>query len=249
MNREEAGLVQAVREKLQEEAEENYRIFQAGLLPGVNNLLGVRLGTLRKIARTIARKSPYIYLEAAPDVYFEEDMLCGMLIGYVKMEEAVRKRELKRFVPRIGNWSVCDSCCASWHFMKEKPGYWWEFLQPYFESEQEYEVRFALVCGLDYFIREDYIDAFLERLKAFSHPGYYARMAAAWAISICYIRFREKTERFLEEQRLDEFTRSRAIQKIRESRCVSGEEKAALAQRYRLRQEGAAGESKRSELT
>lgn len=117
MNREEAGLVQAVREKLQEEVEENYRIFQAGLLPGVNNLLGVRLGTLRKIARTIARKSPYIYLEAAPDVYFEEDMLCGMLIGYVKMEEAVRKRELKRFVPRIGNWSVCDSCCASWHFL------------------------------------------------------------------------------------------------------------------------------------
>lgn len=118
MNREEAGLVQAVREKLQEEAEENYRIFQAGLLPGVNNLLGVRLGTLRKIARTIAVKSPYAYL------------------------------------------------------------------------------------------------------------------AAAWAISSCYIRFREKTERFLEEQRLDEFTRSRAIRKIRESRCVSREEKAALAQRY-----------------
>lgn len=176
-------------------------------------------------------------------------MLCGMLIGYVKMEEAVRKRELKRFVPRISNWSVCDSCCASWHFMKAEPGCWWEFLQSYFESEREYEVRFALVCGIDYFIREDYIDAFLERLRTFSHPGYYARMAAAWAISICYIQFRDQTENFLERQSLDEFTRKRAIQKIRESRCVSREEKAALMQRYGLRLQDAAGESKRSELT
>ena len=46
-----------MREKIRKEleiiAEENYRIFAAKLIPNIDNLLGVRLPKLRKIAKKI----------------------------------------------------------------------------------------------------------------------------------------------------------------------------------------------------
>ena len=60
------------------------------------------------------------------------------------------------------------------------------------------------------------------------HEGYYVKMAVAWAISMCYVKFPEKTRAFLEHNHLDTFTQNKAIQKIRESYRVSQEEKEEL---------------------
>ena len=43
-----------LKEKLRSLAEEEYRIFITGLLPKVDNILGVRLPVLRKLAKEIA---------------------------------------------------------------------------------------------------------------------------------------------------------------------------------------------------
>ena len=53
-------------------------------------------------------------------------------------------------------------------------------------------------------------------------------MAAAWAVSVCYVKFPEKTEVFLRKNLLDDFTHNKAIQKIRESYRVSKEDKERL---------------------
>lgn len=44
-----------IKEQLRELAEEEYRIFSSGLLPETENILGVRLPMLRRIARKLAR--------------------------------------------------------------------------------------------------------------------------------------------------------------------------------------------------
>ena len=56
------------------------------------------------------------------------------------------------------------------------------------------------------------------------------KMAVAWAVSVCYVKFPEKTEKFLLKNTLDDFTHNKAIQKIRESYRVSKEEKERLNQ-------------------
>ncbi len=56
------------------------------------------------------------------------------------------------------------------------------------------------------------------------------KMAVAWAISVCYVKFSEKTEEFLRKNTLDDFTHNKAIQKIRESYRVSKEDKERLNQ-------------------
>lgn len=52
-------------------------------------------------------------------------------------------------------------------------------------------------------------------------------MAVAWAVSICYIHFPEKTQKLLKENSLDDWTHNKTIQKIRESLRISKEKRDA----------------------
>ena len=70
-----------IRETLFSLAEEDYRVFTAKLLPGVEGVIGVRLPALRKLAKTIAKSDVRTYLKQSNADYFEEIMLQGMVIG------------------------------------------------------------------------------------------------------------------------------------------------------------------------
>ncbi|HHX72230.1 MAG TPA: DNA alkylation repair protein, partial [Clostridiales bacterium] len=69
----------------------------------------------------------------------------------------------------------------------------------------------------------------LEALQTVSHPGYYAKMAAAWAVSVFFALHPAETKAFLQNCRLDTETLAKALQKIRDSRRVCPEDKAWLA--------------------
>ena len=112
--------------------------------------------------------------------------------------------------------------------MRDFPEEWMPFIKIYLASKQEYELRFAVVCLLDFFVNETYIEQVLDVLVQVHHDGYYVKMAVAWAISVCYVKFPEKTEKILEENLLDDFTHNKSIQKIRESYRVTKENKERL---------------------
>lgn len=242
-----------IRDALISMSEPEYRKFTSGLLPGVENILGVRLPKLRKYAKQIEKNYGLIYLEeifAEPNEdnddteYMEEVLLQGMVIGDLKVKKDISLVQIQsyitKYVPKIDNWSVCDSFCAGLKITKEYPGSMWEFLQPYFISGRAYDVRFGIVMIINYYIKDEYIE---DIYRIFNDIGklwnnkplldrdvYYVEMALAWAVSICYVNYPEQTKVYLEEMRsqdlvLNDFTYNKALQKIIESRCVSDEEK------------------------
>lgn len=213
-----------IREQIIEKSDEEYRKFSAALLPNVDNILGVRLPELRKIARKIAKADYRTFLNA-DSKYFEEVMLKGMVIGYVHDDINELLHFTHDFIPLIDNWSVCDSFCSGLKFAKTNRDTVWEFIKPYFESDREYFVRFAVVMVINYFIEKDYINRVLEILNNISHDGYYAKMSVAWAISICYVKFPEETGMLLKNNDLDDFTFNKSLQKIIESRQINDETK------------------------
>lgn len=217
------NITEYVREWLLNEKEEEYRKFSASLLPNVNNVLGVRLPKLRKFAKELVKQDYESFLEHAC-IYLEETMLQGMLIGLLKEDVKTKLGRIKKFMPKIDNWSVCDSFCCSLKFTKDNGELVWGFISPLTKSKQEYEVRFALVMMLNYFIDEDYIGRVLEWTANVIHEGYYAKMAAAWALSICYVKFPEKTTEVLKDLKDNEI-KTKAVRKICESLQVSKEEK------------------------
>ena len=57
---------------------------------------------------------------------------------------------LTAFVPAMDNWAVCDTICCNIKWIKDK-NILWEYLQPYYESDREFHVRFALVMSMIFF--------------------------------------------------------------------------------------------------
>lgn len=221
-------MIQDIRKELFNLAEEKYKEFHGGLCPGVNNIIGVRVPVLRSLAKKIVKEDWRKYLKEAEDQYYEEVMLQGMVIGLAKMELEERLIYLAGFIPKIDNWAVCDVTCAGLKSTAKNLEKVWEFLQKYLNSDKEFEVRFAVVMILDYYIQEEYIYRVFEKLDSIHHEAYYVKMAVAWAVSICYIKYPEKTYSYLESCKLDNFTFNKAIQKIRESYRVPKEDKENL---------------------
>lgn len=231
-----------VRQELLEIAEEDYKKFSGSLIPGEERILGIRIPKLREMAKSIAKENWEEYLDEyeqyrmreqkdgmiEQDSYFEEDMLFGMVIGYAKMGIEERMRQLQRFLPIISNWSVCDCCCTTYKFMKKDQKQWYEFLKEELTSGEEFRIRFALVAFLGHFVNEEYVGQILKDCEAMKHPGYYAKMAAAWAVSVCFVKFPEKTEIFLKDNQMDDWVQNKSIQKIRESYRVQKEKKEEL---------------------
>lgn len=214
-----------IREELLVLADEEYRKFSAALIPNISNIIGVRLPELRKLAKKIASGDWRLYLREAPSDYFEEIMLQGMLIEYIRADVEEKLQLVANFVPKIDNWSVCDSFCTGLKFAKKEQDRVWEFLQPYWLSDKEYEIRFGLVMLLNYFVHDQYIDRVLFAIDSIDHEGYYVKMAAAWALSICYIKLPDPTLAYLQSARIDDFTYNKALQKITESYRVDPETK------------------------
>ena len=215
-------------------SEPQFRAFNEKLLPGTKNVLGVRLPALRAIAKKLAKGDWKTYLAYASDDSFEEIMLQGLVIGYLKAPLEEIFEPLRAFIPKIDNWSVCDSTAAGLKLAKTYPKEFWNFLIPYL-SGTEFEIRFALVMFLDHFLMPEYVDEVLSKAD-FNPDGYYAKMALAWLVSICYVKFPEKTEEFLQDCTLDDWTFNKSIRKIQESYCVSGENKIRLQKMKRYLQ-------------
>lgn len=223
----------AVRKEFLESAEETYREFNRSLVPGESNvpMLGVRMPKIREIAKKLAKNGGRDYLEAvcraedAGAAYHEEYLLHGILTAYLKCSVEERKQLLDVFIPRIQNWAVCDSTCLSCKFIKKDMELWYEYLETYLESSEEYEIRFGCVCLLNYHITEEYIGRVLQWMDRLRHEGYYVKMAVAWVVSVCFVKFPEETKEFLLYNHMDDFTHNKSIQKICESYRVSREDK------------------------
>ena len=209
-------------------AEEDYQKFASSLIPGVRGVLGVRLPALRKLAKRIAKEDWCTYLENAADDSFEEIMLQGFVIGSAPMEFSRRLKYIAAFLPKIDNWSVCDSFCTSLKATKEHRKEMWEFILPRMSCGREYEIRFAVVMMLNYYISEDYLNEALSLLVSVSHDGYYVKMGVAWALSMYYVCFPQQVLPVLTQGLLNDFTHNKTIQKIIESRIPPRETKDML---------------------
>lgn len=217
-----------LKEQLIELAEPGYQVFSAALIPNINNVLGVRLPELRKTAKKMVKGNWADYFAQSQTDWFEEVMVHGMIIGYLKADIDEVLHHVAAFVPSIDNWSVCDSFCSGLKVTLDHKERVWEFLQPYFESGNEYDLRFAVVMLLNYYVEDFYLDAVLEKLDGIKHQGYYVKMAVAWAISICFIKMPEPTMAYLKSNSLDKETFNKALQKITESYRVDQETKCII---------------------
>lgn len=219
----------ALRQELESLADPAYKAFNESLLPGVETAYGIRLPQMRQVAKTLLRQDPAGFLEHFQPNCYEETQLRGLVIGGMKLPWEEKRPLVEDFLPRIDNWAVCDTFCGS---LKPRSPQdvplMWEFLKPLYASDEEYKARFAAVMQLSHFVDAVHLEEGLGLLGQVRHPGYYAKMAVAWALSIWFVKFPQETESLLAQRAFEPWVQNKAIQKVRESRRVSKEDKDRL---------------------
>ena len=168
----------------------------------------------------------------------EERMLQGMVLGCIKPDADVEYylQRVTRFVWIINSWSVCDTFKfgGGKRFVAENKERLWHYLVGWMHAQGEYEIRFGVVMSMQLFIDDEHIGQLLEEYDAIRHDGYYVKMAVAWALSVCFVKFPEITMRYLKQNNaLDDFTYNKTLQKIIESYRVDAETKKLIKQMKR----------------
>lgn len=151
-----------IRQQLMALQDASYKTFSEKLIPESKPLIGVRLPKLRAMAKKLAKEDWKALVTAqdadAQDIYFEEVMLRGMLIGYgcsAAGDIAQALMMLDKFIPLVDNWSVCDSFCVSFEICERYRAEVFPHLKPYLYSEKEFEVRVGLILLLNHYLKID----------------------------------------------------------------------------------------------
>ena len=65
-------------------------------------------------------------------------------------------------------------------------------------------------------------------LDKINNDGYYAKMAVAWTVSVCFAKFPDKTLNYLKNNNLSTWVFNKSIQKCLESNKVSNDLKVII---------------------
>lgn len=212
-------------EKLYEMQDLKYKEFDSSLCPNVDNIIGVQVPKLRAIAKQLVKEEKKEYLELENIKYYEEKVIQGLMIGISNLPIEDTKKYLEKFIPKIDSWAVCDIVCSSLKSTKKYQKEIWGFLDKYIRSDKEFEIRFTVVMYLNYFLNDEYIDRVIKNISKIKSDRYYVQMAIAWLLAESFIKQKEKVIEYLKNNKLDNFTHNKAIQKIIDSYRVSQEEK------------------------
>ena len=214
-----------VRKELESIAEADYKKFSASLIPGVENLLGIRIPILRDMAKKLAKEEWKGCMEWENLLYFEETMLQGLVLGYAKAPVEEILEYTRKFIPKIDNWSINDTFCSNFKIAKKEPQKVWDFLMTYKDSHDEFETRVVAVMLMDHFLDDTHIDDVLKVLGELEIVGYYTSMGVAWAYATAWAKYPEKTKEYLCEYPIDAETYHKTLRKCLESYRISDEDK------------------------
>ncbi len=203
-----------------------YRDFHSKLGVG-NNVIGIRTPILKKITKDICKGNYIDFLELLREDYYEEVTLYGLIICNIK-DFDVSIKYLNIYKSRINNWASCDLFCSSYKIVNKYKDYYWKYIINNISSDNLWIRRMCFVLIISYYIDDKYLDDIFMFCDMYNTNEYYVQMAVAWLISICYIKYRGKTMKYIKNNKLDNFTHNKAIQKIRESYRADSKDKDIL---------------------
>jgi 3-methyladenine DNA glycosylase AlkD len=242
--------------------------YREGHLRVINALpcrevLGLHIPDIRKIAKQISKTGCKIIkydgtekacnngteiircFENEPNesLCYEETLIWGFLINAERTPLHQRLEMLETYIPILDNWAVCDTFCSDAKWMKQaEKDILWKFLERWFKSYREFEVRFATVASMCYFTDEKWLPGVFQKIDEidFSHikseyktikgkpqraqegtvqgaSPYYVRMGVAWLLATALAKLPNQTREFVRTTHLPQDVIKLYIRKARES--------------------------------
>lgn len=216
----------SIMDKLIELEDKEYADFQSKLVPNISRerIIGVRIPEARKLAKEIREEEAREFLADLPHYYYDENILHGLLISEIK-DYTSTIEELGRFLPFIDNWAVCDIISPKVFRKKENKGELINYIRRCSKSNHTYTARFGLEMLMTHFLGDDFKKEYLEIPLSIKTDEYYLQMMIAWFFATALSKQWEETIKVLTEKKLEPFIQNKTIQKARESRRITREQK------------------------
>ena len=217
-----------LREKLVVLADDGYREFSMKGIPTDRPFIGVRIPQVEEVVKSLPASSCAEILEAEP-VAIEEVLARGMVVARLPYPEMLLQFDSQ--VGYIDNWCTCDIFCS--RIAKAVRRHREEFLElkiePLLKNPDEFAVRVGLVLLKTAYMDFDYLALIFDRVEALrDRDEYYIKMAIAWLLSECFIKFPEATLSYLKISHLPKWAFNKTISKICDSYRVEPEMKETL---------------------
>ena len=215
-------------DKLFELQDLDYKNFNAKLLPTVdkNKIIGVRNPELRKLTKNFFKHNDaQNFLDNLPHNFFEENSVHAILLSEMK-DFSVCLHEVKKFLPYIDNWAICDSLVPK-IFSKHTTELEGE-IETWLASNETYTDRFGISMLMKFYLDKNFNKKYLTWVATVRQNDYYVEMMAAWYFAEALIKQYNTAIIFLQENLLSASVHRKTIQKAVESRRISEDKKIYL---------------------
>ena len=207
----------------------DYQKFHSKITKTNYKIIGIRVPLMRKIADNIYKGNYLKYLESYDNNYYEEIFIRGIVISKIK-DINILIKQMKEFVLKIDNWAICDSFCNSLKIVNKNKDIFWDEILNFIKSDKEFVVRVGIILILNFYIEEKYLDKIFDIFDNLNTDKYYINMAISWTICEMYIKYKDKTLKYMQKNKLNCFVQNKTISKIKDSYRISKEEKEYLNQ-------------------
>ena len=221
-----------------------YRDFHASLLPNIDKktIIGVRVPTMRKIAKEFASSATPVeldkFLDKLPHKYFEENQVHLFVVERIKdFDECVRR--IEQFLPYIDNWAVCDGKSPK-ALLKDESRFYAKICE-WLKSAKPYTVRFGVNMLMAFFLDDRFDKSQLKLVAAidenlFDDAGraecptdrYYVQMVIAWYMATALAKQWDATFPYIKGRKLSPWIHNKTIQKACESYRITDAQKKIL---------------------
>lgn len=205
--------------------DEQYALFHKNLVKNSTvKIIGIRTPLLKEMAKEIAKGDYPSFFKLNKHEYYEEVIIHGLIITYLKISFKDTLLLFDDYINYIDNWASCDIVVCNYKLFKKNLDSGFIKINEYVHSNEPFKIRVGLVLLLSYYINDEYIEKVLSIANSINNQHYYVKMANAWLISICLVKFYAKTHSFLLNNKLDDWTHNKAIQKAIESYRIENKE-------------------------
>ena len=230
--------------RLLAEQDLKYRNFHASLLPNIDkkSIIGVRVPTMRKIAKEFASTATPVeldrFLDKLPHKYFEENQVHLFVVERIKDREECLHR-IEQFLPYINNWAVCDGKSPK-ALLKDESRFL-EKIQAWLKSSLPYTVRFGVNMLMNFFLDARFDARQLKWIASidetlFDDVGraecptdrYYVQMVVAWYFATALAKQWDAAFPYIKGRKLSPWIHAKSIQKACESYRITDAQKKLL---------------------
>lgn len=213
---------------LKENEDIEYKKFSERIIDTNYPMIGVRTPILKKLSKSMSKD----ILELNNEKYYEEVLLKLFVISNIKDKEEYDKY-FNKYIFKIDCWSLCDSFIAASKIIKKNKEYYFNVVEHLLRDDYVFAVRVGIVILLNYYVEEEYLFKIFDLVGSINREEYYIKMAIAWLLSICYIKYPKETSEYLDNTKIDDFTYNKTISKICDSYRVDKETKEKLKKKRR----------------